>query len=439
MAQTLSAGLVKATNLTVSGTQSGAVHATNLNVGGAFDVGGDLTVGNNVVAGAFDGSGNLITNISLDVSGNMDVTGTLILTGAGAIGNPVLPLIHEALGVPVGDQVNVNAQLLYLGSNILAIRTETYIYQNFANLINQHTEDSSLNIFNIAGIGASRPSLTIFYPRKFADSSFNDSNMFAVTGDYCPDCAQFRWSLLLAFYRLYKSAGYNTTKIQTLFELENTTANDNYYGTGSPAGLIRSFRTSNIFNNPFEGIFYDASGNPVEDNSGNVMNPFIDIPVYDAYVNNCCVVVDTSLCCILTTAEQTQIYNACCTSATPNSPYYDYRQVLNPPLGSIPFMSFGGTYRLPFDASGHSGKAMFTDTSGDYPIEGMTRYEIFSALADPTNPISTIFCACSNYMLAAIGQLPYFKQNHLNVFDAPGVQAATAVITNPANFVRGIN
>ena len=42
-------------------------------------------------------------------------------------------------------------------------------------------------------------------------------------------------------------------------------------------------------------------------------------------------------------------------------------------------------------------------------------------------------------MLAAIGQLLYFKQNDLDVFHEPAVQAATAVITNPANFVHGIN
>jgi hypothetical protein len=126
---TLSAGLIQAENLTVTGTQSGAVTATNLNVGtGTFTVGGKLSVE------------KIITpHGHLDVSGNLNVTGTII---ENYIGYP--PLDVESSWEGVWDLHDAYNENYYVG-NIAIVKETNNTYTLYTNATGDYSGAGQVN------------------------------------------------------------------------------------------------------------------------------------------------------------------------------------------------------------------------------------------------------------------------------------------------------
>lgn len=106
----ISAGLIKTTNLTVTGLGSGAVTATNfqftnLDLSGNLSVTGASTLGSVAALGALDVSGNT-TLKTTSVSGTLGVTGATTLAGTSV----------RSLTTPSGFSVDTSANLIVPGT-----------------------------------------------------------------------------------------------------------------------------------------------------------------------------------------------------------------------------------------------------------------------------------------------------------------------------------
>jgi len=271
---TVSAGLVKVENLTVTGSQSGAVLASNLTV--------EHLAAINVTAGNFDFnnldvSGNLIVGNNLTVGtkepSSVKINGELVIDILSY--NLSSTLISDSVSVPylITFDSNDNLYSANYGTNSITV------YNSSGSLINTITD----GVYTPAGVAIDPNSHHLYvsnYPNG-DDTSGNTITVYDQSGVLINTFGHgsVNWPNAISFGpdgNLYvpNQAGGNVTVYNTAGILVNTLTNPTM--TGPYSITFDAAGNFYILNNP---VPFDASGNY------NLDDPYTNVSLYDSEAN----------------------------------------------------------------------------------------------------------------------------------------------------------